>query len=70
MLKHVVAELCNDIQVVIPEIAKRMGNYNQEVSDSVVELFSGLVIHCRCHYCSLIDMLNYISQLTSAMQCK
>jgi len=69
-----VAELCKDIQVVIFEIVERMSsrmmNPNQDVSDSAHELLSKLITHCGCHYCCLIDMPNYISQLTSVMQCK
>jgi len=53
-----VAELCKDIQAVIPDIVDWMRNSNQEVSNPVLKLFSELVAYCRYHYCYLIDMLN------------
>jgi|SRR5712671_2245399 len=74
-----VAELCKDIQVALPDIVEWMRNSNQEtevfhpgpeVFNPVLELLSELTACCRCHYCSLIDILQYILQLTSAMQCK
>jgi len=40
------AELCKDIQVAIPVIVEWMKNSNQEVSNSVMELFSELVACC------------------------
>jgi len=65
-----VAELCKDIEVAIPDIVEWMSNSDQEVSISVLELLSELVTCCMYHYCCLIDMLNYLLQLTLVMQWK
>ena len=51
-----VAELYKDIQAVIPDIVDWVRNPNQEVSESVLELFSKLVAYCGYCYWCLIDV--------------
>ena len=62
-----VAGLCKDIQMAIPDIVDFMRNSNQEVSNSVLELFLELVACGRYYPYCLIVILNSILQFIPVM---